>query len=316
MSGRRVLLLLKPLDVYPPRIYDATLPLHSNLPLSRVSNPQVLRYLDDRCRVHKETINFCQDILRKKCLDWKTVIRNNLSQPIRNADLAITVGGDGTLLRASHFLDDKIPVLGVNSDPTKHEEVDEFVNEFDATRSTGYLCAATAGNFEQVLDEILEGTKLPVDLSRISIKLNDQILPTYALNDVLVAHPCPATVSRFSFRIKAKNKNISSLINCRSSGVRVCTAAGSTAAMLSGGGFPMPIESREIQYMVREPLTPRAIDVPHMHGLVKHDESMHIAWYSKEGAIYVDGSHVSYAVRHGDVIELSSEAPTLKVYFR
>ena len=29
-------------------------------------------------------------------------------------------------------------------------QVDELTDEFDARRSTGYLCAATAGNFEQV----------------------------------------------------------------------------------------------------------------------------------------------------------------------
>lgn len=29
-------------------------------------------------------------------------------------------------------------------------QVEEFGEEFDATRSTGYLCGATIGNFEQV----------------------------------------------------------------------------------------------------------------------------------------------------------------------
>lgn len=117
MSRRRVLLLLKPLDVYPPR----TKP--SSSPLSRAVNPQVLHYLDNRCRVHKDTITFCQDVLRRKWLDLETVLRNNLSQAISHADLVITIGGDGTLLRASHFIDDTIPVLGVNSDPTRVEEV-------------------------------------------------------------------------------------------------------------------------------------------------------------------------------------------------
>jgi hypothetical protein len=30
-------------------------------------------------------------------------------------------------------------------------QVEELTDEFDARRSTGYLCAATAGNFEQVI---------------------------------------------------------------------------------------------------------------------------------------------------------------------
>lgn len=49
--------------------------------------------------------------------------RNNLSKPIHDVDLVIAVGGDGTLLRASHFLDSSVPILGVNSDPTCPKEV-------------------------------------------------------------------------------------------------------------------------------------------------------------------------------------------------
>lgn len=51
------------------------------------------------------------------------MLRNDLSQPIRGVDIVVTVGGDGTLLRASHFMDGEIPVLGVNSDPTQSKEV-------------------------------------------------------------------------------------------------------------------------------------------------------------------------------------------------
>ncbi|KAG6755162.1 hypothetical protein POTOM_040978 [Populus tomentosa] len=69
------------------------------------------------------SITNSQDILRKKSnIDWEPILRTNLSQPIRNFDLVVTVGGDGTLLQASHFLDDSIPVRGVNSDPTQVKE--------------------------------------------------------------------------------------------------------------------------------------------------------------------------------------------------
>jgi NAD+ kinase len=77
--------------------------------------------------VHMDAIKFCQNILQQKAVDWEPILRNNLSQPIRNVDLVITVGGDGTLLQASHFMDDSVPVLGVNSDPTQIEEVSLFL---------------------------------------------------------------------------------------------------------------------------------------------------------------------------------------------
>lgn len=302
---RRLLLLLKPFDVYP-------VGQSKNLP--HINNPQVLHYLDNRRKVHKDAINFCQDILRQKSVDWKPIIRNNLLQPIRGFDLVITIGGDGTLLQASHFMDGSIPVLGVNSDPTQVEEVEEFSGDFDATRSTGHLCAATVKNFEQVLDDILGGQIVPSDITRMSISANSQLLSTYALNDILIAHPCPATVSRFSFKIQRDGESCTLLANCRSSGMRVSTAAGSTAAMLSGGGFVMPVSSQDLQYMVREPISPGAAISSLMHGMVKSDQSMEVRWFSEKGVIYIDGSHVSHSIQYGDILEVSSKAPVLKIF--
>lgn len=307
MVLRRLLLLLKPLDAYP---------LHLSNGMFNSTDPKmskILNYLDTRRSVHAEAIKFCGSILSKKQVYWEPISRSNLSGVVRDVDLVVTIGGDGTLLQASHFLDSSIPVLGVNSDPTKDDEVAEFRDEFDATRSTGYLCKATVKNFEQVLDDILENRTVPSDVTRMSVSLNSQQLPTYAMNDVLIAHPCPATVSRFSFRVCKNGEQISSLLHTRSSGLRVSTAAGSTAAMLSAGGFVMPILSKDLQYMVREPIAPtrnRSL----MHGAIDHEDTMEIGWFSKEGMIYIDGSHVAFSVRFGDTIELSSSAPTLKVF--
>ncbi|XP_052486079.1 NADH kinase isoform X2 [Gossypium raimondii] len=277
MARRKLLLLLKPFDVYQVTQSNA---------VSRFTNPQIFHYIDNRRKVHKEAINVCQKILQQKPIDWKPIFRNNLSQPIHNVDLVVTVGGDGTLLQASHFLDDSVPVLGVNSDPTQAEEV---------------------------LDGFLEDQIVPSKLSRISVSVNSKVLPTCALNDILIAHPCPATVSRFSFKIRGDDETCSPLVNCRSSGLRISTAAGSTAAMHSAGGFPMPILSRDLQYMVREPISQGPAISRLMHGLIKSDQSMDASWFSKEGFVYFDGSHVFHTIQNGDTIEISSKAPVLQV---
>ncbi|KAI4333466.1 hypothetical protein L6164_018276 [Bauhinia variegata] len=304
MAMKRLLLLLKPFDVYPANQVEA---------LSHHNSPQILNFLDSRRKVHRDAINFCQAILQHKSVQWKAVPRNNLSQPINNVDLVVAIGGDGTLLQASHFVDDSIPVLGVNSDPTQINEVEQFSNEFDASRSTGHLCAATVENFEQVMDGILEGKNIPSELTRISISVNTVQLSTYALNDILIAHPCPAAVSGFSFRIRKEDQPCSPLVNCRSSGLRVSTAAGSTAAMHSAGGFPMPISSQDLQYMVREPISPGAVS-NFMHGLIKNDQIMDATWSCKEGVVYIDGYHICHSIQAWDIIEISSRAPILKVF--
>ncbi|KAF2585353.1 hypothetical protein F2Q70_00035750 [Brassica cretica] len=182
MAIRKLLLLLKPVDLYPFLETDG---------VSLIKNHQVLQYLESRCKVHRDAITFCREILNKKPVEWKPIARNDLSHPI---------GGDGTLLHASHFIDDSVPVLGVNSDPTQAHEVEELSDQFDASRSTGHLCAATVENFEQVLDDILFGRVVPSKVSRISVKLNSEPLLSHALNDILIAHPCPAAVSKLSFK--------------------------------------------------------------------------------------------------------------------
>jgi len=58
-------------------------------------------------------------------------------------DLVIAVGGDGTILNTASFMDDSIPVLGVNSDPTRVEEKG-VLNVKDERRSRGALCGTTA----------------------------------------------------------------------------------------------------------------------------------------------------------------------------
>ncbi|MBA0549852.1 hypothetical protein Golob_020860 [Gossypium lobatum] len=164
-----------------------------------------------------------------------------------------------------------------------------------------------------VLDGFLEDQIVPSKLSRISVSVNSKVLPTCALNDILIAHPCPATVSRFSFKIRGDDETCSPLVNCRSSGLRISTAAGSTAAMHSAGGFPMPILSRDLQYMVREPISQGPAISRLMHGLIKSDQSMDASWFSKEGFVYFDGSHVFHTIQNGDTIEISSKAPVLQV---
>ncbi|CAH8318986.1 unnamed protein product [Eruca vesicaria subsp. sativa] len=305
MAIRKLLLLLKPIDLYPFLETDG---------VSLIKNHQVLRYLESRSKVHRDAINFCQEILSKKPVEWKPISRSDLSHPIRDVDMVITVGGDGTLLHASHFIDDSVAVLGVNSDPTQAHEVEELSDQFDASRSTGHLCAATVENFEQVLDDILFGRVVPSKVSRISVKLNSEPLLSHAFNDILIAHPCPAAVSKFSFKIKNKDGDTNpKTVNCRSSGLRVCTAAGSTAAMLSAGGFVMPMLSSDLQFMVREPISPGPT-LAQMHSSFKAGQTMDVNWYSDHGTIYIDGCQVNYIVQLGDTIEISSDAPVLNVF--
>ena len=62
-----------------------------------------------------------------------------------DASLVVTVGGDGTLLAASHHVG-SIPILGVNSSPE---------------HSVGFFCPAHLGNLLPMLERALDGTLPP-----------------------------------------------------------------------------------------------------------------------------------------------------------
>ncbi|GAB2234522.1 hypothetical protein Droror1_Dr00003777 [Drosera rotundifolia] len=73
----------------------------------------------------------------------------------------------------------------------------DWVGGFARFRSRG-LVLGTKLMLKVVL-QVFENRSVPSEISRISIHVNSQLLPTTALNDLLSAHRSPAVVSRFSY---------------------------------------------------------------------------------------------------------------------
>ena len=121
--------------------------------------PVALRWerLKNRYTVHKKCVDDVTDILAKIGINYSVIGREELHRgSIQGKDLVIAVGGDGTILNTSSFLDDSIPLLGVNSDPTRPEE-QGVTKVKDERRSRGALCATSANTVHQLLPQILYG---------------------------------------------------------------------------------------------------------------------------------------------------------------
>ena len=131
--------------------------------------PVALRWerLKNRYEVHRQCVDAVTTLLQRVGVNYSVIGREELHRGIiQEKDLIIAVGGDGTVLNAASFLDDSIPILGVNSDPTRPE--DEVVTKLkDERRSRGALCAATATNVTNILPMILYGNIPPGLRSRI-----------------------------------------------------------------------------------------------------------------------------------------------------
>ena len=222
--------------------------------------PVALRWsrLEDRHHQHRRCVENVIEIVKKAGLEYSVYRRDELHRGILiDKDLLITVGGDGTVLNAASFLDDNIPLCGVNSDPSKKERVID--NKQDERRSTGQLCAATAFNVETILPHILKGDYYsPALRTRIQTIVRSTMKTTRlppALNDILIANPSPAAVSRFRLEkwnnsaqdlafgsIKAESDSEAQFsFNVWSSGMWISSATGSTAAIKAAGGVIMEV---------------------------------------------------------------------------
>ncbi len=165
--------------------------------------PKALRWkrLENRYKAHKTCVNNLLGVLRHHNLDFHCVNRVELDrQHLANVDLVVAVGGDGTVLSAAHFLDHgTIPLLGINSDPIKEEDRDTKKTT-DERRSHGALCACTADNMAEEIAKVLHGGGSIKERTRIQCVVKSTFSETKlvpALNDMLIANPSPAAVSRF-----------------------------------------------------------------------------------------------------------------------
>jgi NAD+ kinase len=211
-------------------------------------------------------------------------------------DLVVTVGGDGTLLAASHGIGAGVPLLGVNSAPN---------------HSVGFFCAAKKGEVRSAIAAALDGTLRRTELTRMRVDLNGTPLLERVLNEALFCHPTPAATSRYILRIADPNRGASSSEEeQKSSGLWVGPAAGSTAAQRSAGGRVLPLESRKLQFVVREPYRTHGESLRMTLGLLNEGQALTIKSKMRQARVFLDGDHIVHDVAIGDVVTMQrSEQP-------
>jgi len=167
--------------------------------------PKALRWkrLESRYKAHKQCVTDLMAILNHHNVQFTCVNRSDLDrQHLFDVDLVVAVGGDGTVLSAAHFLDaGTIPLLGVNSDPISRDETLSVSKKTtDERRSHGALCMCTSYDMQQGLSRVLYGGGHLSSRTRIQTTVKSTFSETIlvpALNDLLIANPSPAAVSRF-----------------------------------------------------------------------------------------------------------------------
>jgi NAD+ kinase len=258
-------------------------------------NDQTVARMRGAHEEHEATLVEVQDALRALGCDAQMVMAAALDEfkevDPRGHDLVVTVGGDGTLLAASHGIAET-PILAINSAPSY---------------SVGFFCGARLGEVTERLAKALDGGEPVTRLMRMQVTKNDLLLTRRVLNEVLVCCASPAATSRY---ILVHGEQIEEQ---KSSGLWIGPPAGSTAAQRSAGGRVLPLASEKLQFVVREPYIPSGGTLRLPRGLVRKGESLVVRMKMADGRLFVDGPHEVYSVTTGDVLRFSASHEPLNL---
>ena len=155
----------------------------------------------------------------------------------READLAVVVGGDGTMLSVARILaPHDVPLVGVNQG------------------RLGFMTDIALRDTQQALTAILEGEYVVEErhiLQGTVTRQGQVLLDTLALNDVVVSRGAIGGMVELTVTIDDKF-----VYNLRADGLIVATPTGSTAYALSANG---PIMHPNLAAIVLVPVAPHAL---------------------------------------------------------
>jgi NAD+ kinase len=213
------------------------------------------------------------------CSSWD---EEKMGARCQGTDLALSVGGDGTILRVARLVAALgIPIVGVNMGHLG------FMTEFTAEGVLEKLPAVLGG--EAWVDQ---RAMLQADLIRESKGAEREESTFHALNDALVGR---GSVPRIINVVTTVNG--AALSNYRVDGVIVSTATGSTGYSLAAGG---PILYPQAEEMLIKPVSAH-LSLPYALVLPPSAEVRMVVHTNHEAVLSIDGQ-VNMPLRDGDTV--------------
>ena len=231
--------------------------------------------------------------------DRRFLVEPHLGQPLglpsvsneellHAAELAVVLGGDGTLIHAARVLRGRpVPILGVN------------------LGSLGFMTEIPVAEAVVTLRSVLEGKATIDSRMKLDCRLYREeslILEDEVLNDVVINKSALAKVASHETWLDS-----AFVATYLADGVIFSTPTGSTAYSLSAGG---PIVHPSVDCVVVTPICPHALTQRPI--VVPSDQVMSVRLASDLQDVYltVDGQ-VGHALKKGDRIEVQKSAHRL-----
>jgi len=245
---------------------------------------------------HYETMARLRGALQKAGISAREVSRDEELHRGVVYDCVITVGGDGTLLAASHDMDKGGTIFGVRS----------------SLSSVGYLCCAGPGDIDLLVKALVNGDYEVTVVERLVAEIlradTGEVFTTKPiLNDFLYTNANPAATTRYRLTYKDTSEVQ------RSSGLWIATGTGSTAAIYAAGGDRRRITDHDYQFKVRElyrlgaqpPFSP-SLD----RGFFDPDrDQFEIENRCQSATLAMDGQHGGVELAYGDTVRFKRAVP-------
>ena len=166
---------------------------------------------------------------------------------VPDADMALSLGGDGTLLTTVMWVARQgMPILGIN------------------VGHLGYLTAGRLAEGNEVIDDVLAGNYRIEERTMLQVTSDAVEIPhPWALNEVAVLRHDTSSMLDMETRLRSNE-----LTTYRGDGLIVSTPTGSTAYNMSVGG---PILEPTTSCLVLSPISPHSLT---MRPLVVRDDSV------------------------------------------
>ncbi|MDX6475682.1 MAG: kinase [Gaiellaceae bacterium] len=201
-----------------------------------------------------------------------------------DADIAIVLGGDGTMLRAlARFLGSGIPVIGVNYG------------------RVGFLTAMSADDLESGIERVFAGEYRTVRLSTLEAKVDGTT--KVAVNDVVVAGGTLGRMVEIGYSIGGED-----LGHQPCDGLICATPTGSTAYNLSNGG---PVLVWGLDAMVLTFVAPHALVIRPLVVPRGPDVTITNLTPDLEASVLVDGQPVGTLANGGQAVVRVSDQHSL-----
>ncbi len=208
---------------------------------------------------------------------------------LKDADLVLTLGGDGTFLAGARLAAPRgVPVLGVN------------------LGRLGFLTELEAGQLEDGIRRFLDGSYRIEERTMLQVSLvrgGRTIARAIGLNEVVVDHSGEARILRLEIDVGGQRVGV-----IDADGAIVATASGSTAYALASGG---PILEPTLRDLVLVPMSPFALTVRPI--VFAPGQDITLAVVRGPAEMRVDGGRRGRAVATGDTVRCGSHPRRLKV---